>query len=413
MGLPRAEGFLNDTDFEYFRYQPRPFKIVRKLSSEEEPKSWKIESPATLKRWMAENRDLISHVCRDGAFAILFSRDSKARYSHPSYLPVTKGAFHQLAELFHIHRKIVRTISRGITYFSLVHLSQDGSSGHTIACTARMSSAWPDNDIAVSSTYLTHRNLNFLVFYGCSEEQSSDIERRLAEAGNAIYHPILASCILVELDRARLGQMVKSAVSQYVEEMETIKHISCNPKTRTDHDSRGIEELSDLFNKAGELAKGIRKVKRQISDICKHIHEPPFSTAGALLRERLIEIDEEYNEKLDECLMIPDGLKFIAQMAADNANIQIAIESRQENSQMRLIAMVTMVYLPLTSVASIFSMGVFNWGATTEQSVLTFYFWVYVAIGGGLTVLTVGLWWAWTRTRHRLYDAEADAGKSE
>lgn len=42
-------------------------------------------------------------------------------------------------------------------------------------------------------------------------------------------------------------------------------------------------------------------------------------------------------------------------------------------------------------------MGVFNWGAAEGQSVLTFYFWVYIAIGGGLTILTLGLWWWLTR----------------
>ncbi|KAI1800286.1 hypothetical protein F4811DRAFT_44094 [Daldinia bambusicola] len=64
---------------------------------------------------------------------------------------------------------------------------------------------------------------------------------------------------------------------------------------------------------------------------------------------------------------------------------------------MRTIALVTMIYLALTSVASIFSMGVFNWEATEKQPVPTFYFWVYIAIGGGLTIVTVVFWWVLTR----------------
>lgn len=51
-------------------------------------------------------------------------------------------------------------------------------------------------------------------------------------------------------------------------------------------------------------------------------------------------------------------------------------------------------------------MGVFNWNVTAGKSVLTFYFWVYIAIGGGLTVVTVGLWWFLTQTRQRKDDVE-------
>ncbi|OTB10408.1 hypothetical protein K445DRAFT_380161 [Daldinia sp. EC12] len=104
-----------------------------------------------------------------------------------------------------------------------------------------------------------------------------------------------------------------------------------------------------------------------------------------LIRERLSEIESEYDEKLDECHMVLSGLNFTTQMASGHvarhqtfANTRISIETKRDNAQMRSIALVTMVYLPLTSVAVSLLFDI-------------------LAIGGGLTLLTLGLWWALTQ----------------
>jgi hypothetical protein len=37
-------------------------------------------------------------------------------------------------------------------------------------------------------------------------------------------------------------------------------------------------------------------------------------------------------------------------------------------------------------------MGVFNWNAEKGQSVVTVYFWIYIGVAGGLTLLTITTW---------------------
>jgi hypothetical protein len=37
-------------------------------------------------------------------------------------------------------------------------------------------------------------------------------------------------------------------------------------------------------------------------------------------------------------------------------------------------------------------MGVFNWNAGQGQSVVTIYFWIFIGVAGGLTLLTVITW---------------------
>ncbi|KAK6956710.1 hypothetical protein Daesc_001989 [Daldinia eschscholtzii] len=212
--------------------------------------------------------------------------------------------------------------------------------------TARTSSAWPD-DIALSSTYLSYRKLNLSVFYGCNEEQSRDIERRLSGAGDAICHPMLPPGILIELDRTRLVERVESAIDPFVSSIEALCCTSRDPESILNRDGENTDELLCLYNDTNELVKGIRKVKRQISDMCKHTHElettlavtkrtrklhgrpglgkkdrvqrtVPFITLNTdtLIRERLSEIEAEYDEKLDECHMVLNGLNFTTQMVS-------------------------------------------------------------------------------------------------
>ncbi|KAI0888133.1 uncharacterized protein GGS22DRAFT_93496 [Annulohypoxylon maeteangense] len=421
-------------DFRVFKYESRPFKIIMKLWSKVEPKCWYIESSRALREWI-ENNKAVYETCEDGTIAILFSRGGDKFYSNPSNLPVSKEDFSELIEVFHIHRTIARTICREIAYFSSMWLCTEGPDVDNLVYTARMSPDWA-NDIAVSSTYLVHRRLNLSVFYGCSQDQSFEIESRIARARGSVYHPILAPGILVELDRSRLVGEVELVTDSLVLTMQKLSRTTRDPKAIMDL-GKSHEELSDLYNDSMQLVKGIGKVKRYISDIYNHTRDlneafdntrrkkkprrklsfddkaysrfevyPTLPNTGGHICERLLEIDAEYDEKLDQCHSIPKNLIFETQMAADFANIRISVESRQENSQMRSIALVTMVYLPLTSVASIFSMGVFNWNVNEEKSVLTFYFWVYVAIGGGLTLVTIGLWWYLTRTRRREGDVE-------
>lgn len=73
---------------------------------------------------------------------------------------------------------------------------------------------------------------------------------------------------------------------------------------------------------------------------------------------------------------------------------------------MKTLAVVTMVFLPGTAVASVFSMPFFNW---QDESVLLNVdnFWIYWAVTVPLTVVTLVAWTLWIRVvrpdgqRHR------------
>ena len=82
----------------------------------------------------------------------------------------------------------------------------------------------------------------------------------------------------------------------------------------------------------------------------------------------------------------------------------IASASKRDSSSMKTLAAVTVVFLPGTLVASLFSMSMFDW--QSQEDVLSPRFWIYWAVTLPLTLSTVGIWLAWTYRRAVLSRSE-------
>ncbi|KAK5112394.1 hypothetical protein LTR62_004357 [Meristemomyces frigidus] len=94
-------------------------------------------------------------------------------------------------------------------------------------------------------------------------------------------------------------------------------------------------------------------------------------------------------------------------------NLDIATSSHRmmeaalkDNATMKTIAIMTMIFLPSTAVASFFSMGMFDWGASggrggAEGQVVSKWLWIFFVIAVPLTGLVIGLWWVWLKRHER------------
>jgi heme/copper-type cytochrome/quinol oxidase subunit 2 len=60
---------------------------------------------------------------------------------------------------------------------------------------------------------------------------------------------------------------------------------------------------------------------------------------------------------------------------------------------MRSIALVTMVFLPGTFLAAVFSMTFFDWSGEGGKTRVSSYLWIYITITAVFTLLTVGSWY--------------------
>jgi Mg2+ and Co2+ transporter CorA len=94
-------------------------------------------------------------------------------------------------------------------------------------------------------------------------------------------------------------------------------------------------------------------------------------------------------------------LSKLLNMAAINQSdytAEIAFETRRDSAAMKTIAVLTIVFLPGTFVATILSMDMFQWqpddGGPATVSRL---FWVYWVITIPLTAIVLAGWLIWTR----------------
>ncbi|CCF38764.1 hypothetical protein CH063_09773, partial [Colletotrichum higginsianum] len=111
-----------------------------------------------------------------------------------------------------------------------------------------------------------------------------------------------------------------------------------------------------------------------------------------LVRDRLRALIEEYEDKIQECTMSVEGMSIATQWAQGGTNVDIATATGRDSRQMRSIALLTMIFLPGTFFATLFSMTFFNWSPDDDsKSLVSGYIWIYVT--GVFTATTLFLRW--------------------
>jgi len=124
--------------------------------------------------------------------------------------------------------------------------------------------------------------------------------------------------------------------------------------------------------------------------------------AGRKIKDRLQAIIDEYEEKIRDCTMRLDGMAMATQWAQGETNVEIALAAGRDSRHMRSIALLTMVFLPGTFLASVFSMTFFNWSGSDGEAEVSGYIWIYVLVTLCFTLVTVGTWYyfvIWRQSR--------------
>ena len=80
-----------------------------------------------------------------------------------------------------------------------------------------------------------------------------------------------------------------------------------------------------------------------------------------------------------------------SQRTADESK-NVAVETRRDSTSMKTIASLTMVYLPSTFAASIFSTGFFSVPGSGSTLVVSSAIWKFIIVAAILTSITIGVW---------------------
>lgn len=80
---------------------------------------------------------------------------------------------------------------------------------------------------------------------------------------------------------------------------------------------------------------------------------------------------------------------------------RIAEATLSDAASMKTIAVLTMLFLPGTAVASFFSMTMFNWAASDGSQIASVWLWVYFVIAVPLTAGVLIAWYIWAKRAER------------
>ncbi|KAN0102708.1 hypothetical protein V8E51_011021 [Hyaloscypha variabilis] len=346
-------------------------------------------------------------------------------------LPFSKDTFQLITSNFYTHSSIARVVSRAdIPLFSSAEIQIEDKEGHVYPAyvyNCRTSNAW-DMDLALTATYFPQSGLTFAILFGCPLPVEEEILRRLSFATAEASHPLLMPGIFAELERNRQVPIVETTIDEIETRIFELDFQSSDIEGMPDSETKkrnqakrsawldttylrnGLvswnTQLAKIHQHADELKETIFKARidetreKRVQDTERAFmvqQEPEASNerlrrVGDKISGRIQGIIDEYDDKIRDCTMRVEGMAMATQWALGETNVEIALSTGRDSRHMRSIAIVTMVFLPGTFFATVFSMTFFNWFGTPGK-VVSSYFWIYIVITVFFTLLTLGCWW--------------------
>ncbi|KAM0817905.1 hypothetical protein AB5N19_03712 [Seiridium cardinale] len=191
---------------------------------------------------------------------------------------------------------------------------------------------------------------------------------------------------------------------------------SPNPESNremTERDCDGTRlwvKVSQLKIGLGSLKKVLLSVEEQSQTFHNLRLRPDLDDTkemiqGSITSEQIItrlqEMATEIESKTRTCEELLSGMALAIQVEWNyharrdaNANIKIAHASKQDSTQMRLISLVGMIFLPGTFLATLFSMSFFQWIPDDSAQVVSPWIAIYFAL---TAIITGGTLWRWKK----------------
>ncbi|KAK4208482.1 hypothetical protein QBC37DRAFT_296570, partial [Rhypophila decipiens] len=292
-------------------------------------------------------------------------------------------------------------------------------------------------NVAVSSTHFVQARFTTAVFYGCDDDQMDRVFELLTRSPDVMGHRLLSIGIFAELLSDHLEKRVLD-----VKEASTGITLKFGgwwgPHGRRPDNVKKYNQWQlneDTFQLRADdtaIQEDVNAAKTHITRILDVISESeeaeqrPISasnTSGNLssfayqsncagterFKRRLRQLCVQYERMAGICQAQLDQMTFMR-------DFYMANYTAREVKAGKALAFAAMIYLPRTSVVTIMAMPIFDWKArwldfylhfspqSSEDSpsanvsnpdsttVLSGYFWIYLAVSIFVTILTVGSW---------------------
>ncbi|EAU34058.1 conserved hypothetical protein [Aspergillus terreus NIH2624] len=83
----------------------------------------------------------------------------------------------------------------------------------------------------------------------------------------------------------------------------------------------------------------------------------------------------------------------------NNQMLELTSQSFDENITVRVVTLVTLIYLPASFVSTLLGMNLFDFDNSNHGFSISYQFWIFVVIAVPLTLLTLGTWYLLTKRR--------------
>lgn len=194
----------------------------------------------------------------------------------------------------------------------------------------------------------------------------------------------------------RILTLSNTAMAQHIEEPLAVNH-------RTLMTARYIENrflpLRSIFPSSNQIFETIRHANNCLAK-AQVLQEDQSSNMGYLLKNYTRQL-EAY---VQHTLFLQSRAARTAQTLTDTLSfknsrytLDLTMSSLDDSSTVRVITVMTMIYLPPTFAATVLGMNTFFEMEGKSKIVMSRQFWIWVVVAVPLTAITVFYWWIKTR----------------
>ncbi|KAI3319259.1 hypothetical protein HD806DRAFT_509510 [Xylariaceae sp. AK1471] len=455
----QSDNAVWDKNMNILDFEPAKSKVLAVEKETRTPiraQEYSLQSDEDWQDWLNQKFQQLDHYNTSKVNLILGARAETEDFDPAilSCMPFSESTFQTLVKEFKVHGTIARTINRSTSCaFIRKFCSWDLPLEQTIVYNCRSAAAW-HGDLALSVTFSPHNLTSHAIMYGCDKKTTEDVIRRLSNSDLLEFHPMVLVVLFAELERDRLDRLVRNKISQLIQRI-----ISITETTNYTLDSNDSSPLSPSLATSikdwlemGDLRNGLQAFKRKMQDMMEHVDElqdtllnpdddennfaakldpkrlRDFRDTGMKIKERLKHLVDEFDEHIRKCATIIDGVGLASQLEWNQIGrkdtftnleiahngLKVAQHTRRDSELMKSIALLTMIFIPATFVATLFSMGIFEWkGANGEILSVSPYIWLYVVLTVVITSLTLGIWYVWATQRRAVGDVESQPQSQE
>ncbi|KAJ5970424.1 uncharacterized protein N7479_000342 [Penicillium vulpinum] len=193
--------------------------------------------------------------------------------------------------------------------------------------------------------------------------------------------------------------------SKYVQMLHKMSRSLITLEHNNQRDTSNIDHLLHDHSRLGRLARRHRS-EAKIDPVC---HDRVRDDLLALRdfcddrHRRILNLHQRTNNFITLLYNLITGHDSTVNLQIATQSARIARDARKDSMSMKIIAAVTLIYLPATFVCSLFGTNLVAFDTSSEGGepsfVVSSLWWLYLAFAVPLTMLTMFGFWLWRRFR--------------